>query len=63
MGNQQGSNLPYSTRNSIQCYVALWMEGEFGKEWIHVHKRQSLLAVHPKLSQHCVRGAFHVAQY
>ena len=62
MDNQQGSNLLYSTRNSIQCYVALWMEGEFGGEWIHVHKWQSPFAVHPQLSQHCELGASQVAQ-
>ena len=28
-------NLLYSTGNSAQCYVAAWMEGEFGGEWIH----------------------------
>ena len=27
----------YSTGNSAQCYVAAWMEGEFGEEWIHVY--------------------------
>ena len=29
-------DLLYSTRNSAQCYVAAWMGGEFGGEWIHV---------------------------
>ena len=24
----------YSSRNSVQCYVAAWMEGEFRGEWI-----------------------------
>ena len=27
-------NLQYSTWNSAQCYVAAWMGGEFGGEWI-----------------------------
>ena len=27
-------NLLYSTENSVQCYVAAWMGGEFGGEWI-----------------------------
>ena len=27
----------YSTRNSAQCYVAAWIGGEFGEEWIHVY--------------------------
>ena len=26
--------LLYSTGNSAQCYVAAWMGGEFGGEWI-----------------------------
>ena len=28
--------LLYSTGNSVQCYVAAWMGGEFGGERIHV---------------------------
>ena len=28
---------PYSIWNSAQCYVAAWMGGEFGREWIHVY--------------------------
>ena len=27
----------YSTGNCAQCYVAAWMGGEFGAEWIHVY--------------------------
>ena len=27
----------YSTGNTAQCYVAAWMGGEFGGEWIHVY--------------------------
>ena len=30
-------DLLYSTWNSAQCYVAVWMGGEFGGEWIHVY--------------------------
>ena len=30
-------DLLYSTCNSIQCYVAAWMGGEFGREWIRVY--------------------------
>ena len=30
-------DLLYSTRNSAQCYVAAWMGGEFGGEWIHIY--------------------------
>ena len=30
-------DLLYSTWNSAQCYVAAWMGGEFGGEWIHAY--------------------------
>ena len=42
-----------STENSAQCYVAAWMGGEFGGEWIHVYLWLSPFTVHLKLSQHC----------
>ena len=29
--------LLYSIGNSAQRYVAAWMGGEFGREWIHVY--------------------------
>ena len=29
--------LLYSTGNSIQCFVAAWMGGSLGGEWIHVY--------------------------
>ena len=41
-----------STGNSAQGYVAAWMGGEFGGEWIHVYVWSSPFAVHLKLS-HC----------
>ena len=41
------------TWNSAQCYVAAWMGGEFGGEWIHVYLWLSPFTVHLKLSQHC----------
>ena len=41
--NQQ--DLLYSTGNSAQCYVAAWMGGEFGGEWIHVYVWLSSSAV------------------
>ena len=41
-----------STGNSAQCYVAAWMGGEFGGEWIPVYVWLSPFAVHLKLSQH-----------
>ena len=28
-------DLLYNTWNSTQCYVAMWMGGGFGGEWIH----------------------------
>ena len=46
-------DLLYSTGNSAQCYVAAWMGGESGGEWIHVYVLLSHFAVHLKLSQHC----------
>ena len=45
-------NLLYSTGNSAQCYVAAWMGGESGGDWIHVNIWLSPLAVHLKLPQH-----------
>ena len=38
-----------STGNSAQCYVAGWMGGEFGGEWIHVYVWLSPFSVHLKL--------------
>ena len=35
------------------CYVAAWMAGEFGREWIHVYVWLSHFAVHLKPSQQC----------
>ena len=35
MDNQQGPT--YNTEDSAQCYVAAWMGGEFGEEWILVY--------------------------
>ena len=26
-----------STGNSSECYVAVWMEGEFVGDWIHIY--------------------------
>ena len=46
-------DLLYSTGNSAQCYVAVWMGGEFGGEWIHVYVWLSPSAVDLKLSQLC----------
>ena len=46
-------DLLYNTGNSAQCYVAAWMGGEFGGEWIHAYVWLSPFYVHLKLSQHC----------
>ena len=43
----------YSTGDSAQCYVAAWVGGETGGEWIHVYVCLSPFAVHLKLSKHC----------
>ena len=43
-------DLLYSTGNSTQCYVAIWMGGELGGEWIHVYEQMSPFVVHLKLS-------------
>ena len=39
-------DLRYSTWNSAQCYVAAWMRGEFGGEWIHIYLWMRPFAVH-----------------
>ena len=52
MDNLTNKVLLYSTGNSAQCYVAIWMGGKFGGEWIHVHVWLSPFAVHSKWSQH-----------
>ena len=46
-------DLLYSTGNVAQYYVAAWMGGEFGGEWIHVYVWLSPFAAYLKLSQHC----------
>ena len=46
-------DLLYGTGNSVQCYRAAWMGGEFGGEWIHIHVMLNPFAVHLKLWQHC----------
>ena len=45
--------LLYRTGKAAQCYVAAWMEGEFGGEWIHVYVWMSPFTVHLKLSAIC----------
>ena len=46
-------DLLYSTGLSAQSYMAAWMEGEFGEEWIHVYVCLSPFTAHLKLSQRC----------
>ena len=48
MDNQQG---PTVAGDSAQCYVAAWMGGESGGEWLHVYVWLSPFAVHLTLSQ------------
>ena len=43
-------DLLYSTGNTAQCYVAAWIGGEFGGEWIHVYVWLSPITVHLKLT-------------
>ena len=52
--------LLYNTVNSAQWYVAAWMGGEFGGEWIHVYARLSLFPVHWKLWFSSVQLLSHV---
>ena len=42
----------YSTGNSAQCYVAAWMGGEFGGEWINVYTWGSPFTIHLKISHY-----------
>ena len=44
--------LLYSTWNSTQCYVPVWIERVFGWEWMHIYVWLSPFLVHLKLSQH-----------
>ena len=48
MDDQQGPTVQH--RESAQCYVAAWMGGELGGEWIHVYVWLSPFAVCLKLS-------------
>ena len=45
--------LMYSIWKSAHCYVAAWMGGELGGEWMHQDVWLSPFAAHLKLSQHC----------
>ena len=47
------NDLLYNTGNSALCYVAAWMGGEFGREWMYVYVWLSPFTVHLKLSQYC----------
>ena len=50
--------LLYSTGNSAQCFVAAWMGGEFGGEWIHVYAWLSPFTVHLKLTAFIVNWVY-----
>ena len=43
-------NLPYSTWNYVQCYVAVWMGGEFGEAGICVWPSPFILHLHSSMS-------------
>ena len=43
----------YSTWNSAQCYMAAWMGGGLGGEWIQVYVWLSPFILHLELPQHC----------
>ena len=47
-------DLLYSTWNSVQCYVAAWIGGEFGGEWIHVYVQLSVFTFALKRLQNCL---------
>ena len=49
----KNKDLLFSTGKSAQCYMAAWMRGEFGGEWIHVCVWLSPFSVQLKLSQRC----------
>ena len=49
----KSKDLLYITWTSAQCYVAAWMGGEFGGEWVHVYVWLSPFTVQPQLSQYC----------
>ena len=49
-------DLLYSTKSSAQCYVAAWMEWEFGGEWILVYVWLSHSAGHLKPLQYCLNS-------
>ena len=51
-------DLPYSTWNSAQWYVATWMRGGFAREYIHVYVWLSPFTVHLELSKHCLLIGF-----
>ena len=46
-------DLPYNSTGSAPCYMAAWMGGESGGEWIHVCAWLSPFTAHLKLSQSC----------
>ena len=52
----------YSTGNSAQCYMAVWMGEEFEGKWIHVSVGLSPIAGHLKLSQHCLSTDYTLIQ-
>ena len=50
----------YSTWNSVQCYVAAWMGGDFGGKWVHVYVWLSPFTVCLKQSQCCESAQYKI---
>ena len=47
-------DLLYSRWSSAQCYMAAWMGGTFGGEWIHVYLWLRHFIIHLNPIQHCL---------
>ena len=54
MDNQQGPSV--YTGTSARCYVAAWIGGEFGGEWIHVHVMTESLCCAPETITTVITG-------
>ena len=54
--------LLYSTWDSAQCLVVVWMVDKFGEEWIRVYVWLGPFPVHLKLSEHCLSFGYTAIQ-
>jgi len=52
MFKMDSQHILYSTWKSAQCYVAAWMGGDFGGEWMRVHVWLCPFTVQLKLLYH-----------